>query len=117
MAEYNSRGVVILVTNDGMGIANPELQHKLIGSYLQLLNDNHIFPEAICFYTDGVKLVTEGSPVIQQLKSLEEHGVRLIICQTCLSYFGLIDKVQVGIVGGMGDIIEAQFKADRVITL
>lgn len=44
-------------------------------------------------------------------------GVRLIICSTCLNYLNLTDKVQVGIVGGMTDIIEAQRRADKVITL
>jgi sulfur relay (sulfurtransferase) complex TusBCD TusD component (DsrE family) len=43
--------------------------------------------------------------------------VRLIVCNTCLNYYGLLDKVRVGIIGGMADIIEAQWKADRVITL
>jgi selenium metabolism protein YedF len=117
MTEYNAKDTVILITHDGMGKAEPELGHKLIGTYLQLLSENQIQPVAICFYTEGVKLVIEDSPVIDKLKTLEAQGVRLIICQTCLSYFGLLEKVQVGIVGGMADIIEAQFKAQKVITL
>jgi sulfur relay (sulfurtransferase) complex TusBCD TusD component (DsrE family) len=48
---------------------------------------------------------------------LESKGVRLTVCSTCLNYFGLQNKIQVGIVGGMGDIIEAQIKAEKVITL
>jgi len=55
--------------------------------------------------------------VLGQLKALEEKGVRLIVCSTCLEYFNLVDKVKVGIVGGMTDIIEAQMKAEKVITL
>ncbi|MGE5378982.1 MAG: DsrE family protein [Bacteroidota bacterium] len=43
--------------------------------------------------------------------------MRLICCSTCLDYFGLSEKVKVGIVGGMGDIIEAQAKAEKVITI
>jgi hypothetical protein len=43
--------------------------------------------------------------------------VRLIVCSTCLNYFGLTDKVKVGIVGGMADILEAQVRAEKVITL
>jgi intracellular sulfur oxidation DsrE/DsrF family protein len=111
------RSIVLLITNDGMGKANVELQHKLLGTYLRLLDENDMLPGAICFYTDGVKLVVEGSPVIEQLKSLEAKGVRLIICNTCLNYFGLADQVQVGIVGGMTDIIEAQWRASKVVTL
>ncbi|MEW5871882.1 MAG: DsrE family protein [Chloroflexota bacterium] len=108
---------VILVTQDGMGKADTTLQHKLINTYLSLLNGYDLLPAAICFYTDGVKLTVEGSPVLEQLKALEAKGVRLILCSTCLNYFGLGDKVQVGIVGGMTDIIEAQWKAEKVITL
>jgi hypothetical protein len=48
---------------------------------------------------------------------LSEKGVYLIVCSTCLGYFNLRDKVQVGIVGGMHDILEAQMRADKVITL
>jgi len=108
---------VILVTNNGMGKADEKLQLTLMGKYLELISQNHSLPAAICFYTDGVKLVCEGSPVIEQLRALESKNVRLIVCSTCLGYFNLNEKVQVGIVGGMGDIIEAQVKADKVISI
>ena len=111
------KDTIIQITNNGMGKADETLQQKLVGKYLELIQLNDTLPNAICFYTDGVKLVVEGSPVLEQLKSLEEKGVRLIVCSTCLEYFNLSDKVQVGIVGGMTDIIEAQVKAEKVITL
>jgi hypothetical protein len=78
---------------------------------------NGSLPAAICFYTDGVKLVCDHSPVIEQLRGLENKDVRLIVCSTCLNYFDLTKKIQVGIVGGMNDILEAQVKAEKVITL
>jgi len=108
---------VILISNDGMGKADKELQHRLIGTYLKLLTEHDYLPAAICFYTEGVKLTVEGSPVIEPLKILENKGVRLIVCSTCLDYFELRDKVQTGIVGGMADIIEAQWRARKVISL
>lgn len=108
---------VLLITRNGMGDAEPELQQKLISTYFKLLDEHNILPAAICFYTAGVRLVVSGSPVLDSLKSLEAKGVRLILCSTCLNYYGLLDQVQVGIVGGMSDIIEAQFRAGKVITL
>ena len=108
---------VIMITNNGMGKADETLQQKLVSKYLELIQQNDSLPNAICFYTDGVKLIVEGSPVLEQLKALDDSGVRLIVCSTCLDYFNLTDKVQVGIVGGMTDIIEAQVKAEKVITL
>ncbi|MCX6068009.1 MAG: DsrE family protein [Chloroflexi bacterium] len=76
-----------------------------------------MLPAAICFYANGVRLVVEGSPVLDSLKSLETKGVRLILCSTCLGYYNLTEKVQVGIVGGMSDILEAQRLASKVISL
>jgi len=108
---------VILVTNNGMGKADVELQQKLIGIFLSLVDEHSYLPAAICFYTEGVKLVVEGSPILIHLKSLEARGVRLIVFQTCLNYSHLAEKVQVGIVGGMANIPEAQWQADKVITL
>lgn len=100
-----------------MGSADLILQHKLLDTYLKLLMENNSLPAAICFYTDGVKLVVEGSPVLERLSEIEKKGVRLIICSTCLNHFGLAEKIRVGIVGGMSDILEAQSKASKVITL
>jgi hypothetical protein len=64
-----------------------------------------------------VKSVCEGSPVLDGLSNLEKKGVRLIVCSTCLNYFELTESVRVGLVGGMGDILEAQMKAEKVITI
>ncbi len=112
-----ARDTVILITNNGMGKGPEDLQLKLIVKYLELLALQSEFPAAICFFTEGVRLVAEGSTVIEKLKVLEEKGVRLIVCSTCLDYFGLADKVKIGIVGGMGDILEAQWNAGKVITI
>jgi intracellular sulfur oxidation DsrE/DsrF family protein len=108
---------VILITRNGMGHGPEELQLTLIGKYLQLLLQNGSLPAAICFYTEGVKLVVESSPVLKQLYELEKAGVRLIVCSTCLNFFGLEGKVKVGIVGGMTDILEAQVRAEKVVAL
>jgi len=108
---------VILITRNGMGDAEPELQQKLIINYLKLLDQNQVLPAAICFYANGVFLAVEGSPVLDSLRSLESKGVRLILCSTCLNYYNLTDKVRTGIIGGMTDIIEAQRRADKVISI
>ena len=108
---------ILVFTRNGLGHAPEDLQQKLTAKFLQLTYDANMLPAKILFYTDGVKLVCEGSPVIEQLRALKERGVELIVCSTCLDYFGLRDKVVVGIVGGMPDIIEAMNIAEKVISL
>ena len=114
----DGKAVVILVTGNGMGSTSEQaLKNKLTKSFLTLVQENQTLPYGICFYTDGVKLACQGSPVLEELKSLENRGVRLILCRTCLEYFGLLDEVAVGIVGGMGDIQVAMWRGDSVITI
>jgi intracellular sulfur oxidation DsrE/DsrF family protein len=114
----DQKAIVIIFKNNGMGITSEQaLQDKLTKTFLTLTQQNPNLPRAICFYTEGVKLACEGSPVLEELRALEVRGVRLILCQTCLDYFGLKDKVRIGIVGGMGDIITAMWQADSVLTV
>lgn len=108
---------VLLFTRNGLGDAPAELQQTLVGKFLSLTLDSGKLPAKILFYTDGVKLVCEGSPVIPQLFELEKKGVELIICQTCLNFFGLTDQVKVGVVGGMGDILTTLQMASNVISV
>lgn len=107
----------ILITRTGMGHAEPALSHKLIASYLGLLDLENRLPQTIAFYADGVHLVCEGSHVLEELAALAARGVDLVACGTCLNHFGLAKSVRVGREGTMRDIIAAQFEADKVITL
>jgi intracellular sulfur oxidation DsrE/DsrF family protein len=112
----SERSTVLVLKTNGMGTTDEQpLREKLLKTYLNLVSQMRPLPKAVCFYTDGVKLACEGSPVLEELAELEEKGVRLILCQTCLGYFGLSEKVRVGIVGGMGDIITAMWEADSVL--
>ena len=108
---------VFLFTRNGMGDAPENLQQTLAVKFLSLAAQAEEKPAKILFYTEGVKLVCEGSPVLQWLRILEDAGVELIVCSTCLEYFGLIDKVRVGKVGGMPGILAALQEADKVVSL
>lgn len=110
-------GTALLITQEGMGSGPRELQIRLLSVFLNLLLENGMRPGAICFYTNGVKLLIEDSPVLESLKALESRGVHLIACKTCLDYFPIGEKVQVGVIGGMGDIQAAMAMATKTITL
>jgi hypothetical protein len=72
---------------------------------------------ALLFYGEGVKLVCEGSSVLESMSELELRGVKLVACKTCLSYFGLSDKIKAGHVGTMADILTMQLEAGKVISV
>ena len=106
-----------MIPNEGMGIAEKQLRLKLVKNYFKLLYENDNLPESICFYGDGVKLTLKNSPVIEICKLLQEEGVKLFVCKTCLKYYNIEDKISFGNVGSMLDIIDEQRNADKVITI
>ena len=111
------QNTVLVFTRYGMGDAPEALRLALAEKFLGLIQLGGMLPAKILFYTDGVKLACQGSPVIAALKAMEAAGVELVLCKTCLDYFGLGEKVEAGIIGGMPDIIEALQAAPKVISL
>ncbi|MFP4322477.1 MAG: DsrE family protein [Anaerolineales bacterium] len=118
MTDQTTSQTVIIINKAGMGDAPPDLQSKLITVFMTLLIEgDDPLPSAICLYTEGVKLAAQDSPILAQLTELQTRGVHIIICGTCLDYYDLRDQIGVGVVGGMHDIMEALWRADKVITL
>ena len=69
------KSIVVVFKSDGMGTtAAQALRETLARKFLSLIVDADPLPEAICFYTDGVKLVCEGSPILAELLALEAQG-------------------------------------------
>ena len=108
---------VFLFTRNGLGDAPKNLQQTLAVKFLSLAAQAEEKPAQVVFYAEGVKLVCEGSLVLEWLRRLEAAGVELIICSTCLEYFGLTDKVRAGKIGGMPGILAALQEAEKVISL
>ena len=111
------QNTVILFTRNGMGEGPVDLQQILAEKFLSINLEHGLFPAKILFYTDGVRLACQGSRVVDLLKQYEANGVELILCSTCLERYGLTSQVEVGVVGGMGDIIDILSKAPKVISV
>ena len=108
---------VVFAGRDVIGEGDPELGHSLIKMFFYTLSEKPDLPSAICFMNNGVRLVTENEQTIEHLKVLEAQGVKLIVCGTCLNFYGLTDKLQCGTIGNMYDIVETMTKAGKVITV
>ena len=112
----NFADTAILVTHGGLGQAETELRHLLARNYFRTLLELGQRPKSILFYADGVKLAAEGSPCLEELAALAAAGVPLVVCRTCLDYFGLTEQLAVGEIGNMLRIVEAQMAAQKVVT-
>lgn len=109
---------VVVLTKTQIGTLSPEHQafgQEMLDKFLHTMEPEELRPDVICLYTEGVQLACEGSPVRLGLSLLEGLGVRLLVCQTCLDYFGLREKQQLGTVCTMKDIVSELRKATRVL--
>lgn len=107
---------VILFSNDKMGQGDDKLGAALMKSFMFALSESNL-PSAMLFVNGGVKLTTEGSDVIDTIKELESKGVEVLSCGTCLDFYNLKDKLQVGGITNMYTIIEHLQKSGKVINL
>ena len=112
-----SRRVVLMVANDEFGQGPPELGWTLMRSFLKALAASDTKPERAIFMNTGVRLTTEGSEVLDDVRALESAGAQILSCVTCLDYFGLTDKLEVGRTTTMKDTVDALMAADHLVFL
>ena len=109
--------LVVLIPSDGMGRGDEELGGILMRSFLHTLNEVEPVPDTIIFLNSGVKLTVEGSVVLEDLQALEQRGVQLLACGTCLDFFGLRDKIAAGRISNMYSIAETLLAAGSVVAV
>ena len=109
--------VAVIIDRFGMGEADRELSHTLLKNYLTLTISEQRIPSYICMYGDGVKAACKDSGFTEELSTLESMGSKIVICKTCLAFNNLLDKVAVGTVGTMLDIIDIQHNSTKLIKL
>ena len=112
--------VVVLVKQEGLGSVGPadrQFGLDMFDRFIHSLEGPQVKPHAFCFYTEGVKLACAGSKAVLGLRMLVGMGVQILICRTCLDYYGLLDKVAVGEVRGMAEISAELMEADHVIAV
>ncbi len=109
--------VVLVISSEEMGRGSGELGAILMRAFLHTLGEVSTLPQRVIFYNTGVKLTVEGSEVLEDLRALEREGVEILVCGTCLGYFGLKDRIAVGQISNMYSITEAMLGASRLVVL
>lgn len=110
-------GLVVLIGSDTLGTGDRTLGQILIKGYIKTLAEVCPLPETIIFVNSGVNLTVEGSEAIDSLKELEELGVEILSCGTCLDYYNLKDRLAVGQVSNMYSIVEKLNNAENTVRI
>lgn len=106
---------VVCVNSDLMGEGDPELGRVLMETFLENLKLQQHLPTHVVMYNTGVKLAMKESQVCSALSELEERGVRIMLCGTCIDHFGLQYEIGVGMISNMVTITETLTSTGHVV--
>jgi len=104
MGEQNKK--VILLSSEGCGNGDSDLGFEILVALLETLAKREDRPSAIICWNTAVKLLAEGSPLLSRFRELEEKGVRIMAGKLCVADLGLIDKIAVGKVATINEILD-----------
>ncbi len=107
---------VVLITGETLGSGDDELGALLMRSFIKTLKTLEPPVKTMLFLNGGVKLTCSGSSLIDDLKELEQAGVDIRSCGTCLDYFRLRDNLAAGVVGDMKGTVDTLAGAGVVIS-
>lgn len=107
----------VFVGQDVIGGGDRELGANLMRMFFYTLAQGEDKPGAVLFMNAGVKLPTQDEQVVEHLKALSDAGVEILVCGTCLNFYGIAEALKVGTVSNMYDIVTRMQKADKVISL
>ena len=115
--DADRKKIMLMVATDRMGYGDDELGTKLLVSFLKTLKEMGKELWRLVFVNNGVKLTIEDAEVLPVLRELQEDGVCILVCGTCLTHFNLLEKKEVGETTNMLDIVTAMQLADKVINI
>ena len=112
----DARGdLLVAVETETMGRGSEELGRTLMKGFLFALTQLPRLPDTVLFYNGGAHLSVEGSDSLEDLQKLESQGVKILTCGTCLNYYGPTEKLAVGAVTNMYEIVETLAGAGKVV--
>lgn len=110
-------GTVYFISSNVLGQGSPDLGLTLMKSLMNTISEMDELPGALIFLNSGVYLTCEGSVVLEKLLIMANRGVKILSCGTCLEYYKIKDKLQVGIISNMYDINNILTGPGKVITI
>ncbi|MCW5213601.1 sulfurtransferase-like selenium metabolism protein YedF [Desulfobulbus sp. TB] len=109
-------GLVYVISSASMGQGSADLGWALLQSYVRTIHKIEPLPEKILLYNEGVRLVAEESGALQALKEVQEQGVEILACGTCLNFYELTASLKVGRITDMYEIMRTVNNAAKVVS-
>jgi selenium metabolism protein YedF len=110
-------GTIVVINSYGMGSGSKELGEVLLGAFLKKIWARSSKPSILVLYNEGVRIIAESSPYLDALHGLEEQGVEIVACGSCIDFYELGNALKVGRRSDMNEIVNLMMESEKVITL
>lgn len=107
--------VVVYINSHLLGVGDEALGRFLMKNFLKTLLELKVKPDRLILINSGVQLAAEESEALEMLTKLSESGTEILSCGTCLDFYGLKEKMRVGRISNMVEILQSLLDADRLI--
>ena len=97
----NKGNYIVVIDSNSMGYGSEDLGKILIKGFINTLDQLENLPLEIICYNSGVTLAIKGSDTAQSLKKLDNQGVKITLCGTCVDFFGIKEDIEVGTISNM----------------
>lgn len=108
-------GYTVVLKSCVMGDGDKELGALLMRGCINSLAELDSLPRTVIMYNEGVKLAVIGCDTADSLKKLSEMGVEIIVCGTCVDFYGIKNQIAVGTISNMYKINTLLSESDNVI--
>ncbi|MBR6518385.1 MAG: sulfurtransferase-like selenium metabolism protein YedF [Oscillospiraceae bacterium] len=109
------KGLTVVLSADVMGSGEEKLGKSLMKAFVFALTKQDNLPETVLCYNKGAFLSCEYADTLEDLKTLEAEGVNILTCGTCLDFYGIKEKLAVGSVTNMYEIVEKMEKSRWIV--
>ncbi len=113
--EQAEEKILVFITTEFLGLGDDSLGEKLMLTFLNTLPEMGKNLWRVVLLNGGVKLATQGHAALSPLQSLEQSGINVLVCGTCLAHYSLLEQKSVGDTSNMLDIVTSLQLASKVI--
>lgn len=111
----SSKDYLVVIKGQTMGAGDDQLGMLLMRACVNSLPELEQLPSAVILYNGGVKLAVKGCDTADSLLKMAGAGVNIVVCGTCVDYYGIKDELAVGVISNMFKINSLVAEAGHVV--
>lgn len=108
-------GYIVVIRSETMGAGDDTLGAMLMRAFVNSLLAADKLPTAVLLYNSGVRIAVRGTDTADTLTMMEEKGIVIYVCGTCVDFFELNDSLAVGMIGNMYTMTKYMTEAPRIV--